>query len=80
MNKSLIFDFITDFRYKNESIDKLERFKITDKIYNDFISFLSDKDYEYSNYRRRLEIFKEITDEEGTSEILEEEISLLLKR
>ena len=27
-----------------------------------------------------LEIFKEITDEEGTSEILEEEISLLLKK
>ena len=48
MNKRLIFDFITDFRYKNESIDKLERFEITDKIYNDFISFLSDKDYEYS--------------------------------
>ena len=37
MNKKLIFDFATNFRYKNESIDKLENFEITDKIYNDFI-------------------------------------------
>ena len=73
MNKKLIFDFGTDFRYKNESIDKLERFEITDKIFDDFISFLSDKDYEYSTHTEdALEIFKEITDEEGTSEILEE--------
>ena len=81
MNKKLIFDFATDFRYKNESIDKLESFEITDKIYNDFISFLSDKDYEYSTATEdALEIFKEITDEEGTSEILETEISLLLEK
>ena len=81
MNKKLIFDFATDFRYKNESIDKLERFEITDKIFDDFISFLSDKDYEYSTATEdALEIFKEITDEEGTSEILEGEISLLLEK
>ena len=39
INKRLIFDFATDFRYKNESIDKVENFEITNEIYNDFISF-----------------------------------------
>ena len=69
----MIFDFNTDFRYKNESIDKVENFEITNEIYNDFISFLSDKDYEYSTITEEaLDIFKEITLEEGTSELLEQ--------
>ncbi|MAO71502.1 MAG: peptidase S41 [Flavobacteriales bacterium] len=81
MNKRLIFDFATYFRYKNESIDIVENFEITDEIYNDFISFLSDKDYEYTTATEdALEIFKEITDEEKTSELLEEELSLILKK
>ena len=81
MNKRLVFDFASDFRYKNESIDKVENFEITDEIYNDFISYLSDKDYEYSTATEdALGIFKEITEEEGTSEFLEEELSLLLEK
>ena len=81
INKRLIFDFATDFRYKNESIDKVENFEITNEIYNDFISFLSDKDYEYSTATEEaLDIFKEITLEEGTSELLEAELSLLLDK
>ena len=63
MNKRLIFDFATDFRYKNESIDIVEKFEITDEIYSDFISFLLDKDYEYSTATEdALGIFKEITE------------------
>ena len=81
MNKRLIFDFATNFRYKNDSINKLENFKITDEIYNNFIAFLSDKDYNYTTSTEdALEIFKEITDEEGTSEFLQDEISLLSEK
>ena len=81
INKRLIFDFASNFRYKNESIEKVENFEITDEIYNDFISFLSDKDYEYSSATEdALDIFKEIADEEGTSKLFEAELTVLLEK
>ena len=56
-------------------------FEITDEIYKEFISFLSDKEYEYTTATQdALDIFKEITKEEGTSELLSEEINLLLDK
>ena len=81
IRKSLIFDFATEFRYKNEEIAAVEDFEITDEIFDDFISFLSDKEYEYTtSTEEALDIFKEITDEEGTSELIEEEFTLLLEK
>ena len=81
IRKRLIFDFATEFRYKNEEIVAAEDFEITDEIFDDFISFLSDKEYEYTtSTEEALDIFKEITDEEGTSELIEEEFTLLLEK
>jgi len=47
LSKQLIFDFATEFVLANDSIDKPGTFKITDKIYEEFVAFISDKDYEY---------------------------------
>ena len=81
IRKRLIFDFATEFRYKNEEIAAPEEFEITDEIFDDFISFLSDKEYEYTtSTEEALDIFKEITDEEGTSELIEQEFTLLLEK
>ncbi|MGY8950524.1 MAG: S41 family peptidase [Flavobacteriales bacterium] len=81
IRKRLIFDFATEFRYKNEEIAAAEDFEITDEIFDDFISFLSDKEYEYTtSTEEALDIFKEITDEEGTSELIEQEFTLLLEK
>ncbi len=71
MSKNLIFDFATDFNYKNETIPDIEDFVITDDIFLNFVSFLQDKDYEYTTTTEEaLEIFKEITVEEETSDLL----------
>ena len=81
MNKRLIFDFATQFRYENEKILEVDNFEITDEIYKKFISFLSNKDYEYTTATQdALDIFKEIIKEEGTSDLLSEEINLLLDK
>ena len=81
MNKRLIFDFATQFRYENDKILEVDNFEITDEIYKEFILFLSDKQYEYTTATQdALDIFKEITKEEGTSELLSEEINLLLDK
>ena len=78
MSKNLIFDFATDFNYKNNTIPDIENFVITDDIFLNFVSFLQDKDYEYTTTTEEaLEIFKEITIEEETSELLSEYITAI---
>jgi carboxyl-terminal processing protease len=47
LSKQLIFDFATEFVLANDSIELPGVFKITDKIYEEFVAFISDKDYEY---------------------------------
>ena len=81
MSKRLVFDFATQFRYKNEEISSIEKFEITDEIFNNFVEFLSDKEYQYTTATEdALDIFKEITDEEGTSELISEEFNLLIEK
>ena len=46
--KYLIFDYATKYRSLHNTIDSAKEFTITEGIYNDFISFLSDKDYDYT--------------------------------
>lgn len=46
--KYLIFDFATQYRSLHNSISTAKEFKVTDEIYNDFISFISNKEYDYS--------------------------------
>ena len=78
MSKNLIFDFTTDFNYKNKTIPDIENFVITDEIFLNFVSFLQDKDYEYTTKTEEaLEIFKEITIEEENSELLSEYITAI---
>lgn len=47
MIKSHIFNYATTFVSKNKTIDSVNRFKISDAIYQDFTTFLSDKDFDY---------------------------------
>ncbi|MDQ3536186.1 MAG: S41 family peptidase [Bacteroidota bacterium] len=45
--KGLIFDYATEFRHRNQQIKSPKDFKITEEEYNNFVSWLSDKDYDY---------------------------------
>ena len=47
LSKNLIFDFATQFVINNDSIDIPGEFKVSDDLYDDFVKFLTDKDYEY---------------------------------
>jgi carboxyl-terminal processing protease len=46
--KNLFFDYATYFQYKYDTIASVDKFNITDDIYNDFVAFLSDKKYDYT--------------------------------
>ncbi len=45
--KYLIFDFATKFRREHPAIPPADKFEITDTIFNEFLTFLSDKKYDY---------------------------------
>ena len=65
MTKYLVFDFATKFKHDHSTIPPANEFQITDKIFNDFISYISDKDFEYTTEsEKNLKNFKEIIEKE----------------
>ncbi|HYV93183.1 MAG TPA: S41 family peptidase [Chitinophagales bacterium] len=48
LEKSLIFDYATEYRQKHETIPVTKEFHLTDDEYNDFLQWLSTKDYDYT--------------------------------
>lgn len=46
--KNLFFGFATEYRLKHETIKEVKDFSLTDDEYEDFVHYLSDKDYDYT--------------------------------
>lgn len=53
-NKYLIFDYATAYRSRKNSIPEPRNFRLTDAEYAEFMSFLSDKDYNYLTRTERI--------------------------
>ena len=78
MNKRLIFDFATLFRYNNDTIASAANFEITNDIFNEFKSFLIDKEYDYNTEAEEsLKKLKLKLEEENRFEIISEEFNLI---
>jgi carboxyl-terminal processing protease len=54
ISKFLCFDYATKFVKENPNIASAKDFEITDEIYNDFIEFLKDKDYNYTTASEKI--------------------------
>jgi len=48
-SKYMIFDYATKFYWSHPSITPPEQFVLNDSIYNDFLAFISNKDYNYTS-------------------------------
>ncbi|MBT8326887.1 MAG: S41 family peptidase [Bacteroidia bacterium] len=48
LRNNLIFKFATDFRSKNETVVEATEFDVSEELYQNFIDFLQDKEYEYT--------------------------------
>ncbi len=70
-NKFLFFQYANKYVKEHPTIPSASDFRITDEIYQDFVSFLSDKDYEYTTYTERLfeELHRVAKDENYIDEI-----------
>jgi len=77
-NKFLIFDFGTQFERTHPMILPPEQFEITDSIFNDFLSFLKDKDYKYTTRSEiALEKLRKEAEKEQYYEAIKGELDLL---
>ena len=47
-HKELIFDYATIYHSKHVTIASAKDFRITDEEFNDFVSYISDKEYDYT--------------------------------
>lgn len=65
LSKRLIFDFATDYRSKHPTIASAREFKIDDALYNEFVKFLADKEYDYTTKSEKaLEEYKTAAEKE----------------
>ncbi len=65
LSKLIIFDFATQYRYKNTSIAAAKDFKISENDFDDFKKFIADKEYGYStSTEKSLEELKKKAEEE----------------
>ena len=81
LSKRLIFDFATDYRFSHETIPNANNFLFTDEEFENFKTFLSGKEYEYSTETEdKVEELKEVAEEEFYyEEIANEYDALILK-
>lgn len=73
-----IFDYATDYYHKNKSIASMEQFKLTDKDFEDFKSWLSKQNYNHkTNSDSAISILKETLKDEDYYNNLKAEITAL---
>jgi carboxyl-terminal processing protease len=81
ISQFMIFDYANYFHRHHDSIPGPEAFEITDEIYQDFTSFLTRKDFDYTTEsERRLERLKQAAREESYFESLEGEFDQLMEK
>ncbi len=79
-NKRLFFSYATKFVREHPTIASPREFTITDDIYQDFVSFLSDKSYEYTTYTERLlEEMHKVAEEENYMDEMKQQLESLEK-
>ncbi len=80
LTKQLIFDYATEYRAKNPSIAPAKTFKLTDTEYDAFVSWLSDKEYDYiTDSEKSLDKLKEIAIKEEYFDGMKVEFEALKK-
>ncbi|MCB0477330.1 MAG: S41 family peptidase [Crocinitomicaceae bacterium] len=76
-----IFKYASKYFYEHESIPSAKEFKVTDEMYQDFVQYLSDKEYEYTTQSEKmLADLKKVAENEKYYEEAQAEYEALLKK
>lgn len=77
----MIFDFATTYRHENPVVNDVSELKIDDKMFNDFIGFLNDKNFEFtSNTELALKEMITAAENENYHSKLENDIDMIMAR
>jgi len=78
MRQSMVFDFASRYRNKHESIPGPREFQITDEIYNEFLSFLEEKEFKFATKtEKEFDRLKDLMKEEEYLNDLSSELEAL---
>lgn len=79
--KFLVFNYVNKFVQEHESIAKPSEFVVTDDIYQDFVAYLKDKDYEYTTYTEKmLKELRKVAEEESYIDAIQGDLNALEQR
>lgn len=78
MQKMLVFDFATEYFFSKDSVKDPATFRISDELYEEFKSFLTDKELDYTtNSEILMEELKRTAEEEKAYTAIETEFTAL---
>lgn len=78
VSKFHIFNYANEFVKKHATIASPSQFQITDEIYDDFVRYLSDKDYSYNTESEHLiATLRDVAKEENYYDALKEHLDAL---
>jgi carboxyl-terminal processing protease len=71
VTKNLIFDYATKYRIAHPTLPAAKEFKLTDAEYNEFVAFLTGKEYDYTTKTEKKleELKKSAADDKVTEEV-----------
>ncbi|MBY5952726.1 S41 family peptidase [Algoriphagus marincola] len=76
-----VFDFATQYFYSKPAVVNIKEFEVSDELYEDFVSFLSDREYDYTTYlEKSLEDMKELAEQAPYYSEIKEQVEALEKR
>ncbi|MGD9991828.1 MAG: S41 family peptidase [Salinivirgaceae bacterium] len=79
--KSLIFDFATQYQQTHETLPPVHEFTIDESIYNEFKTFLADKDFDYTlESEQMISKLEEVVKREKYHTMVADELDLLRKK
>ncbi|MEM9674449.1 MAG: S41 family peptidase [Bacteroidota bacterium] len=79
--KNLIFDYATKYYYEHSEAPDAKTFAVSDADYQEFITWLSDKDYDYiTEVEQTIDDLTEIAKDEKYFQDIEEQITSLRKQ
>lgn len=75
ITKNIIFDFASHYRNEHESIVPARDFKLSESDWNDFVTYIADKDYDYTTKSEKsLDELKKNSEEEKYLDELKNDI------
>jgi carboxyl-terminal processing protease len=78
VTRSLVFRFANEFALKNDSIDRPRNFKVSEDLYDSFVAWLQDKEYDYTTrVEKTIEDLEKYAEREKYFEDIKEELTKL---